>query len=140
MAITAYLFYKDLDGALAFLAQAFGLKKSGRVMLGPDGKASHAAMKLGDGMVMMGRPSDSKYKNPRQLGQATQCLYLNVSRVHKHYERAKQAGAKILEEPADTKYGHRRYGAEDPEGHQWYFAQETKKRAVKKRAAGRASN
>jgi uncharacterized glyoxalase superfamily protein PhnB len=36
----------------------------------------------------------------------------------------RKAGATILEEPANTEYGHRRYGAADPEGHQWYFAQE----------------
>jgi len=53
--------------------------------------------------------------------------------VDKHFERARKAGAKILEEPVDTFYGHRRYGAEDPEGHQWYFAQENKKYTAKKR-------
>jgi uncharacterized glyoxalase superfamily protein PhnB len=58
------------------------------------------------------------------LGQSTQSLYVNVENVDKHFARAKKAAATILEEPADTEYGHRRYGAEDPEGHQWYFAQE----------------
>jgi hypothetical protein len=29
----------------------------------------------------------------------------------------------ILEEPKDQFYGDRRYGAEDPEGHSWFFAQ-----------------
>jgi uncharacterized glyoxalase superfamily protein PhnB len=43
--------------------------------------------------------------------------------VDKHYARAKKAGAKILEKPADTFYGDRRYGVTDPEGHQWFFAQ-----------------
>ena len=137
MAVTPYLFYEDLDTALKFLAKAFGFKKQGRAMAGPDGKLSHAAMKVGDGMVMMGRPPDPKYKNPRRLGQTTQCLYVNVSRVDKHFERAKHAGAKVIEEPKDTEYGHRRYGAEDPEGHQWYFAQDIKKPAAKNRAAPR---
>jgi uncharacterized glyoxalase superfamily protein PhnB len=43
--------------------------------------------------------------------------------VQRHFQRAKKAGARILEEPNETFYGDRRYGAEDPEGHQWYFAQ-----------------
>jgi hypothetical protein len=38
-----------------------------------------------------------------------------------------------LEEPQDTFYGNRRYGAEDPEGHQWYFAQDIKRRSSSKR-------
>ncbi len=43
--------------------------------------------------------------------------------VDGHYERAKAAGAKIVEELADQFYGDRRYRAEDPEGHQWAFGQ-----------------
>ena len=60
---------------------------------------------------------------------------MNVDNVDAHFERAKKAGAKILEEPQDTFYGHRRYGAEDPEGHQWFFAQEIPRRAANKRVA-----
>ncbi len=123
MAITPYLYYEDVGGALKFLTKAFGLRKYGRSMVRPDGKVNHAAMKLGDDLVMMGCPP-SGYRNPKRLGQATQSLYINVKDVDKHFARARKAGATILEEPADTEYGHRRYGATDPEGHQWYFAQE----------------
>jgi uncharacterized glyoxalase superfamily protein PhnB len=87
-----------------------------------EGKINHAAMKFGDDLIMMGYPGP-KYKNPKRLGHSTQSLYVNVDDVDKHFERARKAGAKILEEPKNTFYGHRRYGAEDPEGHQWYFAQ-----------------
>jgi len=138
MSITPYLLYKDVSGARKFLSKAFGFRKHGRPMVGPDGKLKHAAMKLGDDFIMMGCPGP-KYKNPKRLGQATQSLYVNIKNVDKHFERARNAGAKIIEEPEETFYGHRRYGAEDPEGHQWYFAQEIKKRAVKKRAAGQSS-
>lgn len=138
MSITSYLYYEDVGGALKFLSKAFGFRKRGRAMLGPDGKVNHAAMKLGDDLIMMGCPG-SKYKNPKLLGQATQSLYVNVDNIDKHFERARKAGATILEKPADTFYGHRRYGAEDPEGHQWYFAQEIKKRTLKKRPAGQSS-
>ena len=134
MAITPYLYYEDAGGALKFLSKAFGFRKHGRPMLAPDGKVNHAVMKLGDDLIMMGCPG-STYKNPKRLGQTTQSLYINVDNVDKHFERARKAGAKILEEPQDTDYGHRRYGAEDPEGHQWYFAREIKKQPAKKRAA-----
>ena len=130
MAITPYLLYEDVGGALKFLSKAFGFKKHGDTMSGPDGKINHAAMQLGDDVVMMGYPGP-KYKSPKRLGQATQNLYVTVDNVDKHFARAKKAGATILEEPADTFYGHRRYGAEDPEGHQWYFAQEIKGRRKK---------
>jgi PhnB protein len=117
MAITPYLYYEDVGRALTFLAKAFGLRKYGVQMRGADGKIKHAAMKFEDAFIMMGRPP-AGYRNPRRLGQATQSLYINVKDVDKHFQRARKAGARILEEPSDTEYGHRRYGATDPEGHE----------------------
>jgi PhnB protein len=137
MSITPYLYYEDLATALKFLAKAFGFRKYGAQTSGPDGKPNHAAMKLGDDLIMMGYPGP-KYKNPKRLGRTTQCLYINVDDVDKHFERAKKAGATILEEPKDTFYGHRRYGATDSEGHEWYFAQEIKTSAKKNRIARRS--
>ena len=133
MAITPYLLYEDVNGALNFLARAFGFRRYGAQMRGPDGKISHAAMKLGDDLIMMGRPAGSSYRNPKRLGQATQSLYINVDDVDKHLARARKAGAAIIEEPADTSYGHRRYGAEDPEGHQWFFAQDIPRPKLKRK-------
>jgi PhnB protein len=135
MAITPYLYYKDVDTMLKFLAKAFGFRRCGATMKGPDGKISHAAMQLADDVVMMSRPP-TKYRNPKELRQTTQSLYVNVEDTDKHFQRAKKAGAEIIEEPADTEYGHRRYGAKDPEGHEWYFAHELRRRAVKRKAAG----
>lgn len=139
MAITPYLYYRDVDASLKFLAKAFGFRKFGVPMKGPDGKINHATMRLGDGVVMMGRPP-SVYRNPKQLGQATQSLYINVEDVDKHFRKAKKAGANILEEPVDTEYGHRRYGATDPEGHEWYFAQELRGAGSKRKRGVRKSS
>lgn len=133
MAITPYLLYDDVGGALKFLSRAFGFRKYGSAMMSPDGKVHHAAMKFGDDLIMMGCPG-SGYRNPKRLGQSTQSLYINVDDVDKHFERAKKAGAVIIQEPADTEYGHRRYGAEDPEGHQWYFAHEIRRPKAKRKS------
>jgi len=119
--ITPYLLYRDVGSILKFLSKAFGFQKTGEVMKGSDGEIQHAAMTFGDGMVMMGCPG-KKYKNPKKLGHVTQNVYVMVDDVDEHYKKAKKAGAKILEKPADQFYGHRRYGARDPEGHEWYFA------------------
>lgn len=132
MSMTPYLLYGDVGAALKFLSKAFGFRKYGQAMAGPNGKLTHAAMKFGDDLVMMGCPGP-KYRNPKQLRASTQSLYINVDNVDKRFERARKAGATILEEPNDTLYGHRRYGVEDPEGHKWYFAQEIKKPTAKKR-------
>jgi uncharacterized glyoxalase superfamily protein PhnB len=128
MGIMPYLYYEDLAAAMSWLEKAFGLKPHEAVMNGPDGAPSHAAMKIGDGIVMMGRPPPEKgYRNPKRLGGTTQSLYVMVDDVEEHFRQAKLEGARILEAPADTEYGHRRYGACDPEGHEWYFAQERKR-------------
>jgi PhnB protein len=119
--ISPYLYYEDVARALDWLSRAFGLRERMR-MPGADGAIVHAEMELADGVVMMGHPG-AEYRNPRRLGAVTQSLYVYVDDVDRHCERAKECGAKVFEEPADQFYGDRRYAAEDPEGHHWYFAQ-----------------
>ena len=62
-------------------------------------------------------------RSPRRIGQTTQTLYVQVEDLSAHVERARTAGARIIQEPMDQPYGDRTYGAEDPEGHCWYFAE-----------------
>ena len=118
--ITPYLYYEDVAGMLDWLARSFGFRERMRIP-GPEGKIMHAEMQLADGVVMMGCPGPD-YRNPKHLGAVTHNLYVYVDDLDRHFESAKRAGAKILEPPADQFYGDRRYGAEDPEGHHWFFA------------------
>ena len=137
MAITPYLLYQDAGGAVSWLAKAFGLRRAGDLYTGADGRVSHASMMFGDALLMLGSPGPD-FRNPKALGHATQNLYVDVDDVDEHYARAVKAGATIIEEPKDTFYGARRYGAEDPEGHRWYFAQElasAQRRSKKKHTA-----
>ena len=118
--IIPYLYYENVGSAMTWLARAFGFRKFGFKSSGPDGRIIHAAMKLDDGIVMMGCPGP-EFRNPKRLGQATQSLLLRVKDADRHYARAKKAGAVILQEPEDMFNRDRRYGATDPEGHEWYF-------------------
>jgi uncharacterized glyoxalase superfamily protein PhnB len=118
--ITPYLLYEDVDAALSFLSEAFGFEEVLRYT-GEGGYVNHAEMKLGDGKIYLGDPGDD-YRNPKKAG-TTFGTYVLVDDVDGHFERAKTAGAEIVEEPTDQEYGERRYIAVDPEGHQWYFAQ-----------------
>jgi len=122
MAITPYLYDQDVARAMTFLSKAFGFKRFGAKMTAADGSIAHAAMRIGEDVVMMGGPGRG-YRNPSRLEQATQSLLVTVDDVDRHFERARKAGASILQEPTDTPFGQRRYGAIDPEGHEWYFAQ-----------------
>jgi len=118
--ITPYLYYEDVAGALAWLSRTCGFRERMRLP-GPDGKVMHAEMELAGGVVMMGCPGP-EYRNPKRLGGVTQNLYVYVDDVDAHCAHATRAGATIREQPADQFYGDRRYGAEDLEGHHWYFA------------------
>lgn len=118
--ITPYLLYEDVAAALDFLTRTFGFQERMRLP-GPDGGINHAEVEIEDGVVMLGCPG-SDYRNPKRLGGSTSMTYVYVDDVDKHFQHAQQAGARILEEPKDQFYGDRRYGAEDPEGHTWFFA------------------
>ena len=122
--ITPYLLYNDVEAALNFLSTTFGFKERMRL---PDeqGKIQHAEVELADGVVMMGNPGGD-YQNPKILGHTTQMLYVYVEDVDAHHARARAAGATIIQEPEDQFYGDRNYRSEDPEGHQWTFAQHVK--------------
>src|SRR5262245_3195302 len=146
MAITPYLLYRDAGAALTWLAAAFGLRKSGEAYRDAAGRVTHAEMKLGDALLMLGSPG-ADFQGPKLAGHVTQNLYVDVAKVDEHHARAVAAGARIIEEPKDTFYGARRYGAEDLEGHVWYFAQELapkrnprRKRSKSKKAKGRRGN
>jgi len=118
--IAPYLLYEDLPGAWQWLQRAFGFRMRYPV---PTGVVTHVEMVVeDDGVVMMGCPGQG-YRNPKHLGHCTQNLYVRVTDLDRHFERAVAAGAVVLEEPADQPYGDRRYAVEDPEGHRWYFAQ-----------------
>ena len=119
---TPYLLYEDCAAMLDWLAEAFGFEEVLRYT-GQAGYVNHAEMKLGDGAFYMGDPGDD-YRNPRGLGADTAGVYVELDEdVDALCERARAAGAEIIEEPADQDYGHRRFSARDPEGHQWFFAQ-----------------
>ncbi|HEY1324453.1 MAG TPA: VOC family protein [Streptosporangiaceae bacterium] len=119
--VSPYLLYEDVDAAVEWLTKAFGFTETVR-MPGQDGKTVHAELRHGGGLVMLGNPGPG-YRNPRHLGGATQLVYIYVADVDAHYRQAVAAGAHILREPAEQFYGDRTYGAADPEGHQWSFAQ-----------------
>jgi PhnB protein len=117
--VMPYLLYEDSDAALGFLVDAFGFTEKLR-LTDDGGRVNHAEVQMNDGVIMLGTPPGD-FKNPAKLGGKTQSVYVYVDDVDAHYERAKQAGAKIVREPEDQFYGDRNYGVEDPEGHEWYF-------------------
>ena len=120
--ISPYLLYEDATAAVAWLSRAFGFVSDARTtMRDGEGHVRHAELRYQEGVVMLGHPGPD-YRSPRSTGHSTVNVYVYVDDVDAHYRQAVEAGATVVEEPTDTPYGDRRYGAEDPEGHRWYFA------------------
>jgi PhnB protein len=120
--VTPYLLYEDCAGAIDYLSRAFCFREQLRYQ-DERGDVTHAELRLPQGgVVMLGDPGD-EYRGPRRVGGVTVAIHVYVDDVDGHHRRAVEAGATVLAGPEDQPYGDRRYAAEDPEGHQWFFAQ-----------------
>jgi uncharacterized glyoxalase superfamily protein PhnB len=116
-----HLVCSDLEKAIAWLALAFGFAEHYRYGGGPQGPPSGAQLHLGDAWIMV-RAAREGSGSPAQLGGWTQSLTICVADVEGHYQQAKAARAKIVEEPHETEYGEFQYGVEDLEGHYRLFS------------------
>jgi len=116
-----YLLYEDGEAAIRFLTDAFGFREVDRAIGAAGGLHAELEVSPGGGRVYVGQPPQG-FRNPTEVGR-TSLVHVMVDEVDAHCERAKSAGAMLVEELTDTPFGHRRYGCRDPQGHEWYFAQ-----------------
>ena len=118
------LTYKDAWAALDWLERAFGFERA-MVITDKDGSLSHSEMSFGGGLIIVGSEWADFTASPLSTdGRNTQSLHVHVADdIDGHCERARAAGAVILQEPEDQFYGARTYRARDPEGHVWTFDQ-----------------
>lgn len=119
--VTPYLLYEDGEAAIEFVTGAFGFREVDRAIGGAGGLHAELELEPGGDRIYLGQPP-SGFRNPSEVGR-TSLVHVLVDDADAHYERAKAAGARIIEEPNDLPFGHRRYGCADPQGHEWYFAQ-----------------
>ena len=133
--VTPYLLTTDADRVLEFAKKAFGAVETERHN-DEKGRVQHAAMRIGDSMIMLGQANDKYPAMPSML-------HLYVADVDAVYAKAVSAGGKSLREPTNEFYGDRSSGVEDPAGNQWWIAthvedvpsEEVERRA---KAAGRS--
>ena len=116
--------YKDNRAALKWLETAFGFEPN-EILSDAEGNIVHAEMSHDGGVVMIGNEWSDWTRSPASLGgKNTQRVHVRLQQgIDEHCTRARDAGAKIVMEPADQFYGDRSYIAADPEGHHWTFSQ-----------------
>ena len=119
--VIPYLLYEDGVAAIEFLTKAFGFREERRTTGSAGGLHAELEVAPGDGLVYLGQPPTG-FRNPADVGRTSQ-VYVLVDDVDGHPARASAEGARIIEEPNDLPFGHRRYGCADPQGHEWSFAQ-----------------
>lgn len=132
--VAPYLMYEDPSAALDWLVEAFGFRERFR-HIRPEGWVDHAELEVGDGLVMLGKPS-ADYRSPQSLGGATSLVHVYVDDARAHCERARAAGAVIRAEPADKPYGTIQYSAADREGHLWLFSERIREPTLEWRVEG----
>jgi uncharacterized glyoxalase superfamily protein PhnB len=116
--IVPYRIYHDVAKAMDWLCDVFGFTERLRVT-GADGKVGHGPRK---GQGFASAPDSAELRPPRP-NEVTQSLSVHVEDVLRHYERARQRGARILGPPTTCRFGERQYTAEDLDGHRWTFSQ-----------------
>lgn len=120
--VTPHLVCAGAADAVDFYVKAFGATEMGR-LAGPDGKLMHAAVRIGDSVVMlMDEFPECGAMAPITLKGTPVSVHLYVDQVDAAIERAVAAGAKVIM-PADDMFWGDRYGVlEDPFGHHWSIA------------------
>ena len=130
-AVIPMISYEDGIAALEWLTNAFGFVERSR-LADPEGRLMHGELDVGGGLIMLASPTPD-YQGPKRHRESCERarkwsavpwvidgVLVHVDDVVAHFERAKAAGATILTEIEEGPPG-RRYRAEDPEGHRWFF-------------------
>lgn len=126
-AVIPALCYINARKAFDWLQTAFGFEIEFFIE-DDEGNLVHSELRHGNGLIMVGTEWDASTKSPENTGRCcTTTTHIHLDEdIDAHCERARKAGAEIMQEPETQFYGDRTYRARDPEGHIWTFGQTVK--------------
>jgi uncharacterized glyoxalase superfamily protein PhnB len=115
--VTPVLVYPDVREAVAWLEAALGFEEKVRI-----GETHRAQLRVGtDGAVVVTDAGADRVAPTGGL--ATSLVKLRVPDVDAAFARAREHGARVVEEPRTWEYGERSAVVEDPIGHRWELTQ-----------------
>jgi PhnB protein len=115
--VTPYLVAQDADAVINFVKNTFGGEETFRAIGSAGGY--HCEVRVEDSVLMIGGGGPGlSWKGDSMLG----AFHVYVRDCDAVYQRALQAGAKSLAEPADQEYGERSASVIDAAGNYWYIA------------------
>jgi PhnB protein len=125
--LTPHLTVRDATRAIDFYQKAFGAEVL-QVNHTPDGKIMHAALKIGDSMLMLNDefPEPGGTLSPLASGGTGVMLHLYLENVDTVFARAISAGATVKMAVTDMFWGDRYGQLMDPFGHKWSLATHTR--------------
>lgn len=117
--ISPSLTCKDAARAIDFYKKAFGAQELMR-MAAPDGKISHAELKIGDSIIFINDEMGPQAGAP--AGVQKMSLFLYVEDADATFNRAVAGGSKV-DMPLENQFWGDRFGSvTDPFGHKWGVA------------------
>jgi uncharacterized glyoxalase superfamily protein PhnB len=115
--VTPVLVYADVRAAVAWLEEAFGFEERVRI-----GESHRAQLRVGtDGSVVVAEAGGSR--TPPRTGEMTHLIKVRVPDVDAAVARARDRGARVVEELTTWEYGERSAILEDLGGHRWELTQ-----------------
>jgi uncharacterized glyoxalase superfamily protein PhnB len=114
------LTYRDARAAIRFLVDAFGFEEVVSYPGADESTVSHAELRwpAGGGVMLGTARADSVIAD---LPPGTGSIYVVTEDPDALFERARAAGARVVQELHDTDYGSRDFAVRDPEGVYWSF-------------------
>lgn len=121
-AVTPQLTVRGVDAAIEFYGKTLGAQKV-FALPGPDGKAIHAEIKIGDQIVMLDEENlQHGMKSPLTLGGSPATLMAYVADADATFNGLTAAGAKVAMPLEEQFWGDRFGEVVDPFGHRWAVA------------------
>lgn len=121
--VTPYLVMDNASKAIDFYKRVLGATEVMR-MAGPEGKITHAELKIGDSMIMLSDEAghNTDMRSPKAAGASTCGVFLYLEDVDAVFKKALSEGAKSITPPTDQIWGDRFGKFHDPFGHSWGIA------------------
>ena len=115
--VTPVLIYPDVRAAVAWLESAFGFEERVRI-----GDSHRAQLRVGtDGAVVVADVRGDHVAPQNAV--VTQLVKIRVPDVDAAFSRARDRGARVIQELTTYEYGERSGVLEDPSGHRWELTQ-----------------
>jgi uncharacterized glyoxalase superfamily protein PhnB len=115
--VTPVLVYPDVRAAVAWLEAAFGFEERVRI-----GDAHRAQLRVGvDGAIVVADVGRDRV--PPDRGAKTHLIKVRVPDVDSAFARAREKGARVVEDLTTWDYGERSGVVEDIGGHRWELTQ-----------------